>query len=110
MARPRKADLEKAKPREIHVADAVWSAIRTEAAAADLSVSQYLIRCRDSSPRPCNPTHLIHLIEELQKTHRALERVADGLSGANKVNVLTAHLPLISIERRLAQILADATP
>ena len=109
MPRPKKPESEKAKPREIHASDGVWSALQIKAKAADLSVSRYLIHIANHATPPANLTPVIQLVEELHGIQRALLRIADGLADADDMTTIGAGLRLVAIERQMA-LLVDWMP
>ncbi|WP_054008791.1 hypothetical protein [Cypionkella psychrotolerans] len=110
MARPRKADSEKAKGREIYVDDRTWAAIKVKAEQAYLSVSRYLTRHRMAGNPPIQPDLIVRLIEKLQTIHLALDRIARGFACANDIRMIGAHLRLIVIERQITRLLDQVHP
>ena len=110
MARPKKDESLKAKPRQIYATDDNWSALKIRAKAVNLTITQYLIQSTNHEKPPVNLTPVIQLVEELHGVQRALFRIADGLANADDITTIGASLRLVAVERQVAMLVEKMAP
>lgn len=91
--RPRKAEAEKSKQREVWITDCRWEEIRKEAKAAGMTISAYLRQRR--SDRPISARQGLLIIETLQGIRDRQDHLVDVIerNGGN-AEVLQALLRL----------------
>lgn len=106
MARPRKAEDQKARRREIYATDARWNEIADEAREAGLSVSQYLMRSETGGGRHLNPDKAVRQLEEVLRVKARLDRIAIALSGMDDARSIGCLARLVAIDRSLARLFA----
>lgn len=91
--RPRKAEAEKSKQREVWTTDCRWAEIRHEAKAAGMTISAYL--CQRRTDRPISARQGLLIIEILQGIRDRQDHLVDVIdrNGGN-AEVLQALLRL----------------
>ena len=97
MARPRKSETEKSRPREIYATDEVWAQIKADAAASGLSVSRHLLERRGL--HLARPRTELRSFQQRQKILQALERIAAKYVASDIEGPACFHLRLIALER-----------
>ena len=102
MARPRKAEADIAKRREIQVDDATWAAWKKAAATGGMSTSEYVRRC--CSQPGANPADGARILPAIQAVEIALGEVAAALRGHGHAAIPDLLLELVAIERRCADL------
>ena len=100
MARPRKEPEQRSNRREIQVSEEVWDQIRERAKAADMTISAYLLRGIMTAGPAVAPSVVFDLLVELQGLRQELVRVSENGDPA----VITVHVDLVRIDRRLVQL------
>lgn len=107
MARPKKSPADLAKRREIHARQEVWEKAGMLAKEAGMSISAYLLR---DVMEVRQSTALVDLFEELQAVRRELLHVSGALQAHGSHAVISAHMDLVSIDRRLARLAEGLAP
>ena len=101
MARPKKAEAEKVRRREIYATDEEWERVAATAQAAGLTISRHLLS--DRTGVIVDPALLFRTYQHLDQIQSALETVANGISESRGAHARGSLRQLVVIERRMAE-------